>query len=101
MTYEEAEQSVKDNLSITGKGSKIKQFDVWLRYLIIVPSGASFQEKGKIFEQCISNGYDNKKALITLNLFDKDYQIELFGEIGGITQMMPLADYLRILASTS
>jgi len=95
MTFELAEKMVADNLYITSTHSRLQDFPYYLKDLVIVPVDADLETKMKVYNECLSNGQNNRDALISLGLFDKEQDVMIMGSDGKSTSPYSLEKYLE------
>ena len=95
MTFEEAEQMVADNLHITSTHSRLHDFPFYLKDLIIAPADADYETKMKVYNEWLSNGQNNRDALVSLALFNSEYDVLIMGFDGKLTSPYSLEKYLE------
>lgn len=88
MDYNEAAEKLDKYKYLIGKPLA----DADIQLLII----STFDDLGDVVSLYYSNGYDNKRALIDLNIIDKDLQVYLFPSRHlGLGLYSELESYLR------
>jgi hypothetical protein len=76
--------------------ANLGRFPYLIKYLIIVPSNADFALRTEVFQEWISNDFDNSEALFSLGLQNEtDLTVIMTGEYQGIFTDLNLSDYLK------